>query len=647
MQKNKLTQQQLQTIVRASIHPGIGIARLGNSRDDYFIGPETIETQVVNAGSRRDAKGAMKRQAARFRIYGYNHEGELVGELTLDAAQIEWKAHLANRKAQWYEFEKALDIEDAAQTKNRLRNADVVGRDREALAIDAGPRSISGRAISGRAHEFAGGSFQKTPVSLGELRTDEEGRLLVLGGFGHSGSPAGLPIYDPKVTNHFANAAGWFDDTSDGPVSAVVKVCGVEIPVESAWVVVAQPDFSPNTVGWRTLYDLLTDTYQQCGWLPTPSKVSFTRDVLPILQRLSGLQWVNKGFATLFGHGAPFDFNNPLLLAKLSRADEAFSHLRKHVFQAFRAADNDIHEPSTWPWLYGDTFGGDEDRAQDHLSPSVYRSQLLMQWVKGEFDADWNPEHKPRPTLEDVPLAEQPAMLDQAALHFCLADAFHPGIELSWPMRHASLYRAPFRIKAMPDDEPLPDYGPVLDQAKALAVGGPLNAQPPGGLSRWMALPWQVDAVGCRSGYDSDYDPYLPTFWPARVPDQVLSEANYQTSTDMTLPLEQRVSAFNQRDYWGRHLRGSFVEQALALVNDLGRVGVIEARPGIENDPYLPAVMLVESLSGQQKTAVAVKMQEKGLENGHTKPVSGLELAGWESKEQYDEFRRIVRREDV
>lgn len=647
MQKNNMTPQQLQTIVRASIHPGIGIARLGNSRDEYFIGPETIEPPVVNAGSRRDASGAIKRQAASFRIYGYNCDDELVGELTLDAAEIEWTAHLANRKAQWYEFEKALDIDDAAQTQVRLRNADVAQGERETLVIDAGPRKISGRAVSGPAHAFEGGMFQNTPVSLGELRTDYAGRLLVLGGFGHSGSPTGMPIYNPNVTNHFANAAGWFDDTSDGPVSAVVKVCGVEIPVEPAWVVVAQPDFSPNTVGWRTLYDLLTDTYQQCGWLPTPSQVSFTRDILPVLQRLSGLQWVNKGFATLFGHGAPYDFNNPLLLAKLSRADETFSHLRKHVFQAFRAADNDIHEPTTWPWLYGDTFGGEEALAQDHLSPSIYRSQLLMKWVKGEFNADWNPDHKPSHTLDDVPLADQPAMLDRAALHFCLADAFHPGIELSWPMRHASLYSAPFRIKTMPEGEPLPDYGPVLNQAKALAADGPLNAQPPGGLSRWMALPWQVDAVGCRSGYDSDYDPYLPTFWPARVPNQVLTEASYQASTDMTLPMEQRVSAFNQRVHWGRNLRGIFVEQATQLVNDLGCVGVIEARPGIENDPYLPALMLVEIVPDQKETAATLTLQARGLGADSAEPLSAFELAGWESKEQYDEFRRIVKREDV
>lgn len=159
MHRKTLTRQQLKTIVRASIHPGIGIARLGNSPGEYVISPDTITPQWVSAGSRHDASGAIKRQAARFRIYGYNLENEVVGELTLDDAEIEWRAHVVNRKAQWFEFEKAMDIEDAAHTQLRLRNADRVGAERDALVIDAGARTVSGRAVSGPAHEFAGVRF--------------------------------------------------------------------------------------------------------------------------------------------------------------------------------------------------------------------------------------------------------------------------------------------------------------------------------------------------------------------------------------------------------------------------------------------------------------------------------------------------------
>lgn len=636
-----LSWQDLSKIVRAAIHPGIGIARLGNSRelDGYFIGPEIIDPGSTASSEIRDATGALKRQAARFRIYGYDADGQVVGELTAGQAQIDWQVHLVNRKAQWFKFDMAMDIPEATEVKVPLRNTHVTGMDREALAINPGPRSISGKNSSGKDYCFDSAEFMGTKVPLGELRTDAEGRLLVLGGFAQSGSPTGKPIYAPDEPNSFPNATEWFDDTSDGPVSAKVMLNGQNLPVESAWVVAAQPSFAPYVVGWRTLYDMLVDTYIGCGWMQPPEVVSFTRDILPVLQRLSDLQWVNKGFASLFGHGAPLNFRNPQLLARLARSDETYSHLRRSVFNAFRAADNSVHERRTWPWLYGDTYGGDEELPDNHLAPSTHRSELLKRWVAGKFVNDWVADDLPVDSLDKLPVVEQPAMLDQAALHYCVADAFHPGIELSWPMRHASIYRAPFRIKERPADQPLPDYGPVLDQSLALDVSGPLHAQPPGGLSRWMALPWQIDAIGCRSGYDKDYDPYLPSFWPAQVPNQVLSEADYSAVMDVTMTREQRLLSFNQRARWGRQVSGGFVEQAMQLVADVGVVGVVQARPGIKDDSDFPSVMQVEI---ERATAA----HAPGAQSASRPPQAPdrLTLAGWDSVEQYEEFCRILRR---
>jgi hypothetical protein len=56
----------------------------------------------------------------------------------------------------------------------------------------------------------------------------------------------------------------------------------------------------------------------------------------------------------------------------------------------------------------------------------------------------------------------------------------------------------------------------------------------PGGISRWMAVPWQCDTASCRSGYDKADDPYVPTFWPARVPNQVLTAEDYAIVTRET-----------------------------------------------------------------------------------------------------------------
>ena len=50
-----------------------------------------------------------------------------------------------------------------------------------------------------------------------------------------------------------------------------------------------------------------------------------------------------------------------------------------------------------------------------------------------------------------------------------------------------------------------------------------------------MAVPWQTDTASCRSGYylgyGPRYDPYVPTFWPARVPNQVLTRSRTTRSS--------------------------------------------------------------------------------------------------------------------
>jgi len=56
--------------VRAAIHPSIGVARIGNSLEEYFLAPEVVHPPPQPPGFDRDASGALKRQAVRFRIYG-------------------------------------------------------------------------------------------------------------------------------------------------------------------------------------------------------------------------------------------------------------------------------------------------------------------------------------------------------------------------------------------------------------------------------------------------------------------------------------------------------------------------------------------------------------------------------------------------
>ncbi|HEU4883778.1 MAG TPA: LodA/GoxA family CTQ-dependent oxidase [Longimicrobium sp.] len=591
-------------IVRAAIHPAIGVARMGNSQADFYVGPEVTEPLPQPPGFMHDASGALKRQGARFRVYGYDAAGNVVRELTAADAEVRWTVHVANHKAAWYQWAIALDIPEAAGTVLPLRNATVTGAGRAGLAIDPGPRSIAGPDQAGPEFELTG-SFQGTPVYLGELRTDEAGRLLFLGGRGVSASPTGMPIFNNTDGNSFINADGWYDDASDGPVTARVTLGGRAIPVTPAWVVTAPPNYAPEAVAIRTLYDLLQDLYIQADWTVAPAPVSFRNDVYPILQRFSNLQWVNAGFASQFGRGGPHDFNDPAYARTLSWLPPAGGYdvhqeVRTQVFNAFRSPTGTDANQLPWPWIYGDAMDnppGDSPRQNATVSATQYG--VLQSWAAGQFVDDWEQPYDPPRRIEEVPVPEQPAMLDKAALHFCLADAFHPGCEVTWPIRHASMFSAPFRILHRAPGQPAPDYGPTLTPAIALSPTGPLHAQGPGDLTRWMGLPWQADSGFCRSGYQTSYDPFIPTFWPARVPNEVLTADAYAVVRDPDRPRQERLDAFTRRASWWRWLSAPTItgqmEQMVAMFGDMG---VVELREGVPDDPDFPPVMGVEALGG-------------------------------------------------
>ena len=104
------------------IHPAIGIARVGNSPDEFFIGPELPGDRSVPAGGYKDRQYRVKRQAARFRLFGYDAHGVLVKELDATDATITWTVHLANKKAAWHQF-RGLSTGTPLRAKTRRAGA--------------------------------------------------------------------------------------------------------------------------------------------------------------------------------------------------------------------------------------------------------------------------------------------------------------------------------------------------------------------------------------------------------------------------------------------------------------------------------------------------------------------------------------------
>lgn len=592
-----------QTITKVAIHPAIGIARVGNSTE-YFMASEIPGQPPQPDGGFKDAQGKVKKQAVRFRIYGLNDAGEIVKELKgSDGAKIDWHVHIANRKAAWYQFSNALDLEGGINQQGlsipaKFRNLQFPQGQRDQLVIDAGKQTISGIhaarvSLMGAFPEAAyPNHFVQKPVPLGHLLTDEQGRLMFFGGDGRSAS------YDNTPAATFANNDKWHDDVSDGPVHATVTYQGKTMEAIPAHVVVTPPNFGPGLYAMTTMYDVVRDMYIREGVLPEVSAINFWEDVYPILERMSQTQWVNEGFNVLFGKNSPSDPTAPELLEKLSNPAKEHEPIRTRWFEMFRDPESHDANPVQFPPFYGDTFSEFTDRPNAELAVTQTQYKILKMWAKGEFPHYGEPA-KPQSFNELSPKA-QTESLDIAGLDECMGGPFHPGIEMSWPMRHLIMWEPgmPYRLKTSETTQD--DFGPYLAPATVLADGGPLDGSGPGSITRWTGVPWQTDEASCRSGYDVDTYLPLPSFWAARVPNQVLSEKSLERIKDTQLNIAQRLKHFDYRQDWLRILGSDYTEVINNMVNHWDKMGII-AEHNVPEDlgtEFLPEKLWLETQTG-------------------------------------------------
>ena len=567
-----------QSIDYIRIFPGIGIMRVGNS-PEYFIGPEApgVVPDPGN-GQYKDASGRVKRQASRFRVYGYvNGQSDPVMEITRDVAEVTWTVEMANMKAANYAFQGKYAFDPS-----RLRNAniqpDLPVEQRDKLIIappaqsivgpSAGPIRLEGNIFEGVGPngdgtgltlpaelDFEVGGSPTRPedpfgcvpnpngipvtyqgvenVCIGILHTDSDGRLVVVPGAGTSASvttpkvaiskvatPQGQsPSPDPEINgNSYFNNPGWFDDTGDGRISATVRFAdGTTLSTEGnhhhgdAWVVSTPPKYAPASMPVVSLYDVMLDVFPDAQ--PHRGEgCNFYRDIYPTFTRVVDYAWLNAAaFSAAGAHGPSNsgqtfgDLVNPFLLDLLSQATAEGQGLRRNIFAKIRppwppssgASNYDPCQPwdsaqashpvtdHMMPRLYGDGGSPAENTfnqtnyPQQWLSLTPHQYARFQQWSEGHFVTGTEPGTPP--SFENIPLAQQPNALDQAALEPCVGGGFHPGIELTYNMQCSTAYDAPFRIAA---------------------------GTRPGSLSGYMSIPWQGDFWSCNTHW-----------WPGNRPD--------------------------------------------------------------------------------------------------------------------------------
>lgn len=571
------------------IHPSIGVARLGNSPTDICLSPDSIgglpydADQFGNAGGAivnfKDAKGLIKRQGQRFQIF--QDDGQ---ELTLaspNVASMEWTVHLANKKAEWYQYSELQGNLLYGQA-NSYANQNIAKRnpdstDRQTLFIDPGPRTVSGvqQSIgfdsSSVPANYPAQYPNATPkhgsgvTTLGNLLTDDIGRLVVLGGFGNAGGDLPLISYGGSST--------WHDDISDGPVYCTITFNDDTPPVTlSAWCIVGSPDFAPEIVNISNLSDtmfdvavrnfnLVPDMYANGQFNPNYI-VNYQRDILPIINRISRYQWVANVQPMMAFAAYQFDYSDN------SPANKAN---RQNYLSYFRQNDAQPPVPPNLPQEQLFKTDGDNlfpmmplNSGSNSVSNinimkflALDETQLFMmeQWANGCFES--NPNFQPFPVNQ----------LDAASVGNCVGLPMCPGIEVTWSMQNPAVYSAPYRIDQYQNEAWYMANG--LTPSRDECEGGGCE---PGDLTKRMACPWQADFFQCTIQYINFTNPavnkngstplpptYYTYWWPPQSPWDVLvgeltadgQAANGNIPAGQQMNYARGINSFTQMvQYW-------------------------------------------------------------------------------------------------
>ena len=588
------------------IHPAIGIARVGNSPNSFYIAPEVTGglpidcdhegNPIVKDGKEqpvskfKDAQGRIRRQAARFRVYLYddaNADGrELkIGDVTdiidkksgqrrqVRIDDIRWTVYLANKKSSWYEFKENAG-EHGYPAGHPLRNAGITDtEERQKLIIDPGPRTVLFQNEKQRTAAFApttDGAPETFPpnlipnsvTTLGELRcrqTDNTNRLLVLGGLGNSGS-MNTGFGNPKIEN-YANNDGWFDDISDGPVTASLAYTELEldyerppaqwttgsIPVtDPAWVIVGYPRYAPEITDIITMDDVVFDVavrnfcyapfmhgvppFDGARHAPTTDsdlaawralatwnpdyQPYYQRDIEPILVRpgnysnVMDLDPTTGGDPHNTGSGGNIDLTELSIPPHAGERPEDRKRrrdMRMFVYGVLRkqGQENDLLAPANpnkpgYRLFAMPLLCGDNPLS--NTAPSKFlRLTDTMLFLLHQW-AEGRFINEAREDIDPGPLHKgEGRALDHGVLGNALGGSFCPGGEASWIMRNPAIYAQAYRIR---HTAPTPG---ALSQPANLPGGPPQTAADlgsglePGDITKYSGVPWQSDFNECAT----------------------------------------------------------------------------------------------------------------------------------------------------
>jgi hypothetical protein len=369
---------------------------------------------------------------------------------------------------------------------------------RQSLILDPGPITLDGPNqsdsfdLDSTSYPFLF-NLKPFPIStLGSAETDANGNLIVLGGFGNSGSTND----DGSIITAYANNEGWFDDIADGPVTAtIIMDDDSEVVVEgSAWVSVAPPAYAPQIINQVNLYDDMYDIYvRELNANPALFKdgefqedyiPNYNSEVQPILSRPNLYQYV-ASFPSI-GTTNHLDIVND---SSKSFAGFAAKYLRGRGAQGNPRSGPAENQPSLMPLLAGDNPISNFT-ASKFLGLTATQFFILSQFTNGKVD------------MSDAPSIPQGAALDKANLENCVGGAFCPGIEITWITRNTSMYQP------LPSGFDVSDLFRInqkdisqLSQGQLSLTNGTDNnyadGMEPGDLTKYMAQPWQADFNEC------------------------------------------------------------------------------------------------------------------------------------------------------